>query len=91
MWKLLDVAKVLFLNKQGANKGDLAYVLKDLIEHQKRVNALVGPKGEGPLSCVWKDRDEVNKFMTAIDNLANETRLLREEIQRDRQARANGK
>ena len=97
IWRLLDVAKVMFLNRKGvAADGDITHqqiltVLVGIAERQKRVDNLIGPKGEGPFDCAWHGRDEVNKFMVAIDNLATETRLLREEIQRDRQARANGK
>ena len=87
LWKLLDVAKIMFLGKR--RNGDDPFigqrrVLDDVIENQKRLGALVGPKGEGPLSCVWKDRDEVNAFMNAIKELTVEVKLMCEEMQRQR-------
>lgn len=96
VWKLMDFLKVIWMQKKGyAGNDDITHahilgVARDAKERIKRWDDMIGPQGEGPFDCVWKDRDEVLGMVNAITSLTTEVRLLREEIQRDRTSRKNG-
>ena len=96
VWKLLDIVKIMWLQRRGITAGDsdithahILNVAKDAQRRVRRWDDMIGPHAEGPFACAW-EREEVIKLTLAMDGLAQEMRLLREEMQRDRQARKNG-
>jgi hypothetical protein len=74
VWKLLDVAKTLFLAKKvepAAVAGQFPCVVDP--EYSPRIKAIYemtkateSDKAAGRFECHWKDRDEVRDFMEAI-------------------------
>ena len=95
VWKVLDMVKIQWMQRQGYSGNDdiththILNVAKDAQRRVKRWDDMIGPHAEGPFACAWS-RDEVIKLTSAMESLSTEMRLLREEIQRDRQARKNG-
>ena len=63
-WKMLDIAKVMFLDKRQlsqpamASSSDPLHVQRTEEVHEKIVNGSVG--------CKWKDRDEVRDSIEAM-------------------------
>jgi hypothetical protein len=91
VWKLLDVAKQLFLaNKVPSGPEQLSYDtlmrqrVKDIHNHCEGIQS---DMDRGEFGCQWKDREEVRDYIditkrqvTAMESMVREMGLLRQEL-----------
>lgn len=76
-WKLLEIAKVLFLNKQIPQQRESAVACRYGDPTQvEQMSELHEQLLKGNLKCHWKDREEVRDFIEAMRAQTTASKML---------------